>query len=49
MKQPDSEVPSEVMVELMVVVEFQASLEKLMVCKWHEQEISLPGPHSRST
>ena len=49
MKQPANEVPSEVLVEVMVVVELMASLEKLMVCKWHEQEISLPGPHSRST
>ena len=41
-KQPASELPSEVMVLVSAEVE-------LMLRKWHEQEISSSGPHSRST
>ena len=51
-KKMPSRVELMVLMELMVLVvlvELMASLLKLMVFKWHEQEISLPGPHSRST
>ena len=40
-EQPASELPSEVMMPVSPV--------ELVVFKWQEQEISLSGPHSRST